>query len=73
MSTTALPDTPPVDPDVIRREYRKHRARRAARVERQRRAKRAGARFWVVLVLLVAGALVLALTTWRQIGELFGL
>lgn len=73
MSTTVLPDAPPVDPDVVRIEYRKHRARRAARVERQRRAKRAGARFWLVLVLLVAAVLVLALTTWRQIGELFGL
>lgn len=73
MRTTVLPDAPPVDPDVIRREYRKQRARRKARAERQRRAKRAGARFWLVLVLLVAAALVLALTTWRQIGELFGL
>jgi hypothetical protein len=35
--------------------------------------RRAGARFWVVLVLLVAACVVLAMTTWREIGRLFGL
>ena len=29
--------------------------------------------FWVVLVLLVAACAVLAMTTWREIGRLFGL
>jgi len=71
--TTTTPEAPPVDPDAIRREYRRHRARRKARVERQKRAKRAGARFWVVLILLLAVAAVLVLSTWRQIGQLFGL
>ena len=35
--------------------------------------RRAGARFWVVLVLLVAACVVLAMTTWHEIGRLFGL
>jgi hypothetical protein len=66
-------DAPPVDPEAVRREYRRQRALRKAKVERARRTRRAGARFWVVLLLLVAGAVLVALTTWRQIGELFGL
>lgn len=66
-------DVPPVDPDAVRRSYSEHRARRRARVEHRRRMRRAGARFWVVLVLLVAVCVVLAVTTWRQVGELFGL
>jgi hypothetical protein len=70
---TAVQDAPPVDPEAVRREYRRQRALRKAKVERARRTRRAGARFWVVLLLLVAGAVLVALTTWRQIGELFGL
>lgn len=69
----AVQDAPPVDPEAVRREYRRQRALRKAKVERARRTRRAGARFWVVLLLLVAGAVLVALTTWRQIGELFGL
>jgi hypothetical protein len=42
-------------------------------VEHTRRTKRAGARFWVVFVLLAAAFVLLALTTWREIGRLFGL
>ena len=64
---------PTVDPDAVRRSYHLHRARRKARIEHRRRTKRAGARFWVVLVLLVAVCVFLALTTWREIGRLFGL
>jgi hypothetical protein len=64
---------PAVDPDAVRRSYHLHRARRKARIEHRRRTKRAGARFWVVLVLLVAVCVFLALTTWREIGRLFGL
>ena len=64
---------PDVDPDAIRRAYRSHRARRAARIEHRRRTRWAGARYWVVLILLIAGVVVLATTTWREIGRLFGL
>ena len=70
---TAEGETPAVDPDAVRRSYQHHRARRRARVEHTRRTKRAGARFWIVLVLLVAAFVLLALTTWREIGRLFGL
>jgi hypothetical protein len=66
-------ELPAVDPDAVRRSYHRHRARRRARVERVRRTKRAGARFWVVFVLLVVACVFLALTTWREIGRLFGL
>lgn len=64
---------PTLDPDVVRRSYQLHRARRRARSEHRRRTKRAGARFWVVFVLLVGVAVFIALTTWREIGRLFGL
>jgi hypothetical protein len=66
-------EAPVVDPEAVRRSYHLHRARRKARIEHRRRTKRAGARFWVVLVLLVAVCVFLALTTWREIGRLFGL
>jgi len=66
-------ESPALDPDAVRRSYHRHRARRRARVEHTRRTKRAGARFWVVFVLLAAAFVLLALTTWREIGRLFGL
>ena len=66
-------DAPSLDADAVRRSYQHHRARRRARIEHVRRSRRAGARFWVVLVLLVAACVVLAMTTWREIGRLFGL
>ena len=69
-----VPDeAPTLDPDAVRRSYHHHRARRRARIEHRRRTRRAGARFWVVLVLLVAACVVLAMTTWREIGRLVGL
>jgi hypothetical protein len=71
--TVGHDELPAVDPDAIRRSYHRHRARRRARVEHLRRTRRAGARFWVVFVLLVAACVFLALTTWREIGRLFGL
>ena len=66
-------DVPVLDPDAVRRSYQHHRARRRARVEHVRRTRRAGARFWVVLVLLLVACLAIAMTTWREIGRLFGL
>jgi hypothetical protein len=70
---TAVQESPPIDPEAVRREYRRQRSLRRAKIDRERRTTRAGARFWLVLALLVAGAAFVALTTWRQIGELFGL
>ncbi len=66
-------EAPPLDPEAIHRSYIEHRARRRARTEHRRRSRWAAARFWVVLVLLVTACVVLALTTWREIGRLFGL
>jgi hypothetical protein len=66
-------DPPGLDPDAVRRSYRAHRARRAARVAHRRRTRMAGARFWIVLLLLLVAFVVLATTTWREIGRLFGL
>jgi hypothetical protein len=66
-------EAPTVDPDAVRRSYHVYRARRKARIEHRKRMRRAGARFWVVLVLLVAVCVFLALTTWREVGRLFGL
>jgi hypothetical protein len=66
-------DPPRLDPDAIRHSYRVHRARRAARVAHRRRTRMAGARFWIVLLLLMAACAALATTTWREIGRLFGL
>jgi hypothetical protein len=65
-------DDAPVDPDAVRRAYHQHRARRHARVERRRRQRHAGVRFWIVLVLLIAGCGVLAVVAWQQISRLFG-
>jgi hypothetical protein len=72
-STLPHDDVPVLDPDAVRRSYNHHRARRRARVEHVRRSRRAGARFWVVLMLLLASCVAIAVTTWREIGRLFGL
>lgn len=66
-------DVPVIDPEVVREEYWRQRALRRAKVEHRKRMKRAGKRFWIVLLLLVVVFGVLALTTWREIGQLFGL
>ena len=51
-------DVPSLDADAVRRSYQHHQAR---------------PRFWVALVVLVAACVVIAMTTWREIGRLFGL
>ena len=66
-------DVPTINPEAVREEYWRARARRRAKIEHRRRTKRAGARFWIVLLLLLAVFALLATTTWREIGQLFGL
>jgi len=73
VGTLEAAEAPSLDPDAVRRSYHEHRAKRRARIEHTRRSRRAGARFWVVLSLLVAVCGLLAVTTWREIGRLFGL
>jgi hypothetical protein len=62
-----------VDPSAIQRAYRRERARRRAKVEHRRRAKHASLRFWVVLWVLLFASVILALTIWAQVQQLFGL
>ena len=67
-------DVPPAyDPIAIDRAYLQERARRRARLERIRARRRASARFWAVLVVLLAVSVVLIVTIWREIERLFGL
>lgn len=69
----AREDAPPFDPVAVDRAYLQERARRRARIERSREQRRAAIRFWVVLLGLIAVAVVLTLTTWREVERLFGL
>lgn len=66
-------EPPAFDRDAIERSYRLHRARRHARLERRRAAQLAGVRFWAIAGGLLLGFLVLAVTIWLEIGQLFGL
>jgi hypothetical protein len=66
-------DVPVVDHEAVRDTVRLHRARRKARIEHRKRTRRAGLRFWVVLVLLLVASVVLSITIWNEIQNLFGL
>jgi hypothetical protein len=66
-------DAPVFDPVAVDRAYLQERARRRARIERSRAQRRAAFRFWVVLLSLLALAVLLLLTTWREVERLFGL
>ena len=75
-STTHSPrfdEEPPLDPDAVSREYRRHRARRAAKDQRAREKRWAGVRFWFVLAVVIAVAAVLAARTLGEIERVFGL
>jgi hypothetical protein len=66
-------DAPPVDPaSDVDRAYHLHRARRRARVEHRRERRRARLRFWIFLLVLLAGAITLAVVIWREVQNLFG-
>jgi len=66
-------DEPPLDPDAVERAYWHHRARRYARIERRRETRRAGARFWLVMLLLLAVSVALAVFIVQQVQHLFGI
>ncbi len=70
---TPVQDEPPIDPEAIERAYWVHRARRRMKVERRRERSQARLRFFVVVFLLVAGAIALLLTLWHEIQSVFGL
>ena len=63
----------PIDPDAVRSSYRLHKARRKARQEHRRRSRRAGVRFWLTFLFLLVGVLVLVVTLYREIQDLFGI
>jgi hypothetical protein len=78
MASTITPppdvEGPPVyDQGAVDRAYRLHRAKRFARMSRRRETRRARLRFWAVLAALVLGLLVLAVTIWGEVEQLFGL
>ena len=66
-------DVPPLDPDAVERSYREHRARRRARQRWDREKRWAGFRFWLVLTLVLAVAVLLAARTLGEIERVFGL
>jgi anti-sigma-K factor RskA len=70
---SALEDEPPLDPEAVPRAYRRHRARRAAKAKRHRDKRWASVRFWLVLGVVVAVAVVLATRTLGEIERVFGL
>lgn len=63
----------PIDPTAIERRYRLERARRRARERRMQESALARVRFYVVLGVLFAVAVVLVLLTWDEVQRLFGL
>jgi hypothetical protein len=66
-------EAPPLDPDAVERAYREARARRRARDRWHREKRWAGFRFWIVLVLVLAGTVFLAARTLGEIERVFGL
>lgn len=69
----AAPDDDPLDPTAIELRYRYHRALRHARVLRRQESRLAGYRFYIVLVVLLALAVVFVVGSWHEIQRLFGL
>jgi anti-sigma-K factor RskA len=66
-------EDPPLDPEAVQRAYHLHRQRRRARERWQREKKWANVRFWFVLVLALAAALVLGARVLGEIERVFGL
>jgi hypothetical protein len=73
MREVGTDDVPVVDHEAVRDTVRLHRARRKARIEHRKRTRRAGIRFWLVLLLLLVASVVLSVTIWHEIQNLFGL
>jgi hypothetical protein len=63
----------PVDPSAIELRYRYHRARRQARVRAQQESRLARYRFYIVMAVLLAIAVMFVLFSWHEIQRLFGL
>ena len=65
-------EAPPVDPTAVAVAYRRERARRRARHERTLEQRRARRRFWFTLGFLLIAAVLLSLTIWNEVVDLFG-
>jgi hypothetical protein len=68
-----LDEPPATDPAAIEHAYRYHRHRRYLRSERRRADRLARMRFWLVAAGLLLLTLVIGVTIWDQIQQLFGL
>jgi hypothetical protein len=66
-------DPPDFDLAAVDRRVRYHRARRVARIQRARDVRYARLRFWFVVCGLLLVCLVIAVTIWDQVQQLFGL
>jgi hypothetical protein len=67
-----LDEIPISDAETRQLRYRYHRARRHARVRAKQESRLARYRFWILLTVLVVGAIVLVVLTWHEIHKLFG-
>jgi hypothetical protein len=63
----------PLDPGAIELAYRRERARRRARERHAQETSLARARFYAVVGVLTAAAIVLLVLVWNEVGRLFGL
>ena len=66
-------DDPPLDPSAVDRAYHYYRAQRQAKVEHRRADRVARLRFWAVVGALLLASIVIAVTVWSEIRQLFGL
>ena len=68
-----LADDPPIDPVAVERGLAHARARRRARIEHERELHRARVRFLFLLLGLVLLTLIIAVSAWQKVQDVFGL
>ena len=66
-------EDPPIDPYAVERGLAYARARRLARIEHKRETHRARIRFLFLLLGLVLLTLIISLSIWQKIQDVFGL
>ena len=72
-SREPLEEDPPTDPNAVVQAYRFHRARRRARVRYRQERRLAALRYYAILLMLLVGTLVIAVTIWNQVRKAFGI
>ena len=70
---TAAEEAPPYDPRAIERTLYEQRLRRESRLARKRARRNARLRFFLIIVVLLGGAVALGVLVWQEIQKLFGL